>query len=344
MQKFRFTYRPFRFKRHLNPKFIKHRKDATSKNDIWLLRLAHLSQVGLLALGLFGYFYTVRPVFQTQLLQEEVAQLEIDKTNSEKTLESLFKQETKVRGEIQTLHNKLTLARNDRERLSFEIENLRKNEIVLRNHLKTLNRNLQLTLTELDISRWRIFIQNFSLIATFTSIKTESLAGYETLIDNPKQYFASQKKNWPQPYQILMTTITIYEDKLKQTQNIPESYFNEIRNMIEKRKTNLLCEEPDLDEAYVNFVAEMDELERLLPIRIQKKEAEIIKEYEKPGKRVVLSDEYKEDIKVRELNVGKLEIGVRYTHMLRTSRQECMKLLFNFLNEIEHSKLEPQTE
>lgn len=40
--------------------------------------LAHLAQIVLVAVAIFGYFYTVRPVYQKERLQEQVASYELD--------------------------------------------------------------------------------------------------------------------------------------------------------------------------------------------------------------------------------------------------------------------------
>ncbi len=44
-----------------------------SLTDTLLVRLANASQLGLLLLAIFGYFYTVLPVYQKSLLDEEIA-------------------------------------------------------------------------------------------------------------------------------------------------------------------------------------------------------------------------------------------------------------------------------
>lgn len=66
---------------------------STSKIDIYLSRVGNLTQVGVLALAIFGYFYTVVPVFQNQKLQEDNAKLEIEKSKANKTLEDLQAQQ-----------------------------------------------------------------------------------------------------------------------------------------------------------------------------------------------------------------------------------------------------------
>ncbi len=51
------------------------------KIDIYLSRLSHLSQVLLLILAIFGYFYTILPLYQKELLTEELAKIKIDLAN-----------------------------------------------------------------------------------------------------------------------------------------------------------------------------------------------------------------------------------------------------------------------
>ena len=58
--------------------------------DIWLNRLSHLSQIGLLIIAVFGYFYTVVPFYQKSLLDEQIAQKEIELKASKVALEDSY--------------------------------------------------------------------------------------------------------------------------------------------------------------------------------------------------------------------------------------------------------------
>lgn len=58
----------------------------TSQIDKWLGRIANASQVGLLILAAFGYFYTVIPVYQKSLLDEEIAKKTLDLQKKESEL------------------------------------------------------------------------------------------------------------------------------------------------------------------------------------------------------------------------------------------------------------------
>jgi len=50
-----------------------HGTPPNGRIDVALQRLSHASQLGLLLLAIFGYFYTVLPIYQKSLLDEEIA-------------------------------------------------------------------------------------------------------------------------------------------------------------------------------------------------------------------------------------------------------------------------------
>ncbi len=81
--------------------------------DSWLIRAAHLSQMLLLVLGVFGYFYTVLPVYQKSLLDEEIAQKALEIKAQEKRIADLNAQiQTKV-ADLNDKDRQITLARSN---------------------------------------------------------------------------------------------------------------------------------------------------------------------------------------------------------------------------------------
>ena len=79
----------------------------SSLMDKWLGRIANASQAGLLMLAAFGYFYTVIPVYQKALLDEEIAKktLELQEKESELAqksaeLASLTTEVANIRGSL----------------------------------------------------------------------------------------------------------------------------------------------------------------------------------------------------------------------------------------------------
>jgi hypothetical protein len=57
--------------------------------DRWCNRAGQLSQVLLLALGVFGYFYTVLPIYQKAVLDEDIAQKTLELREQEKRVATL---------------------------------------------------------------------------------------------------------------------------------------------------------------------------------------------------------------------------------------------------------------
>ncbi|TYR72451.1 hypothetical protein FYK33_26885, partial [Klebsiella pneumoniae] len=50
----------------------------SNKIDVFLSRVSHVSQFVLVAFAIFGYFYTVRPIYQKEVLSEDIAKKEVE--------------------------------------------------------------------------------------------------------------------------------------------------------------------------------------------------------------------------------------------------------------------------
>ncbi len=86
--------------------------------DRYLQNLAHISQIILVIGALFGYFYTVRPIHQKDLLDEQNAQKQIELGRKERELRELEKQKTVTAQENSEL-------RSEKGDLSVTVSNLR---------------------------------------------------------------------------------------------------------------------------------------------------------------------------------------------------------------------------
>jgi len=67
--------------------------------DTFLQRLAWSSQIILVIAGIFGYFFTVRPVHQKQLLDEQIAERTISLKNATHTLQNLQAEANRLQNE-----------------------------------------------------------------------------------------------------------------------------------------------------------------------------------------------------------------------------------------------------
>jgi len=82
----------------------------TNKIDTFLSRISHISQFVLVAFAIFGYFYTVRPIYQKEILSEEIAKKEVElnkvKNELQVTKENIYftkKRESELNDLIETL-------------------------------------------------------------------------------------------------------------------------------------------------------------------------------------------------------------------------------------------------
>lgn len=84
-----------------------------SKIDIWSTRIANFSQVGVLALAVFGYFYTVLPVYQKSLLDEEIAKKTLELENKDKKIAEINKQLEERASVLKSLSDEVSAAKKD---------------------------------------------------------------------------------------------------------------------------------------------------------------------------------------------------------------------------------------
>ncbi|WP_068871150.1 hypothetical protein [Edwardsiella tarda] len=84
-----------------------------SKIDVWSTRIANFSQLGVLTLAVFGYFYTVLPVYQKSLLDEEIAKKTLELESKDKKINE-FNQILKDRAlELKALSEQVDVAKKD---------------------------------------------------------------------------------------------------------------------------------------------------------------------------------------------------------------------------------------
>lgn len=84
-----------------------------SKIDIWSARAANFSQIGVLALAAFGYVYTVLPVYQKSLLDEEIAKKTLELEKKDKQINEFNKILAERSSELDKLSNAVSKAKEE---------------------------------------------------------------------------------------------------------------------------------------------------------------------------------------------------------------------------------------
>lgn len=84
-----------------------------SRIDIWSTRAANFSQIGVLALAAFGYFYTVLPVYQKSLLDEEIAKKTLELEKKDKKINEFNQILAERSSELKKLSNDVSKAKDE---------------------------------------------------------------------------------------------------------------------------------------------------------------------------------------------------------------------------------------
>ena len=93
--------------------------------DVSLQRLANASQLGLLLLAIFGYLYTVLPIYQKSLLDEEIAKKTLEFNAMQARVDSVEAQLKSRELELSGMNKKLSDLRASADRAQTEVGKLR---------------------------------------------------------------------------------------------------------------------------------------------------------------------------------------------------------------------------
>lgn len=228
------------------------------KIDIWSTRIASWSQVGMLVVVTFGYFYTVRPLFQHQLLQEESAKLRIEKQDIVVEYESALKNKKKVENELNNIKSdltKITIERDNMEASYIEAKNKQaKAEIKASNIELQISSNLKV----LRKAQWEILLLDFT-IAKYSANKTD-IWDMRNNAEVGNDIIDAYKNSWSNPYKELIATVNHLEESNKTKNEFPAAYISELRGYITANKDRLVCENINFDTIKESYKKDKDNL------------------------------------------------------------------------------------
>lgn len=178
-------------------------KDMNEHIDKYLSRSSHVAQIILVAVAVFGYFYTVVPVYQKDLLSEQISQKELELTELK----------TKI-SDFPKILESLKVKAQEHE---LQVIQLKQEELVAKQSVaKILGEKSQLerSLSEVRIAlnsaksaankmHNNIYIESFSGAVMFQYLKT-SPSPYEIL---DKQEMVAIDSFLVSPYQAIITVI-----------------------------------------------------------------------------------------------------------------------------------------
>src|SRR5262249_14721184 len=130
----------------------------TSPVDKWSSRASSWAQVITLFIVVFGYFYTVRPAFQNQLLQEQSAKLQLQIDAQELELKRITEQRADAARRLNAVNSNLEQATKQKIFLEQALRLARNREMEARAAANTASEKMSGQAKALDESRLRLLI------------------------------------------------------------------------------------------------------------------------------------------------------------------------------------------
>jgi hypothetical protein len=306
--------------------------------DVWLQRLAHIAQMAVLALGIFGYFYTVLPVFQNQQLQEQAAKLELEKSAAQRQLDELVAQQKTVKAEISTLRESWLKERGRNAQLTNEAATARDDESIARKKSAEAETALANQLKLLDTARWELVIFDFSYSHMAGIINSASIDFNRDRKGEAGSFLLDEAASWPRPHVALLAALDDAANKRSGKDVIPNSYYVEIRRFIDSRQSQLQCTAPDLEAMRASFQLQLFVLESSIETETNASIGKLQKEYADKGQRVQITDEYRQSVR-NGIRLGKVFTLERtFRGKMQTLRQECDDKAFRVIDEFRKTK------
>lgn len=247
-----------------------------SRIDVNLSRLANLATACTLLLAAFGYFYTVRPVFQNQKLQEDNARLELARAREQQTLAELRERQSEVQQKITELDAALinaqqkAIASDERARVAEEREQAAKRATLIAENrerdaiisAKNAANKLAAELKHLDNARRTILIAQFAQAIGFLRIRQYhdfSNALYNSENKKDGDFLVHATALFLSPTKILGE---VSEVLLNAPEQIPNAYLAELKKAIAKEMP-INCVVPDVNELKNEYVQRDSQIDLL---------------------------------------------------------------------------------
>jgi hypothetical protein len=224
-----------------------------------------------------GYFYTVRPAFQLQLLQEQTAALQITNDKAKQELEQTKVEQGEASEKLAELNAQLTEVAKSRDVLAAELNKETAREAEALNAAAGAQLRLTSQAELLVAAQRRLFYTRFQ-----TALLGYWLGHSQPYPDGDEphgDFIAKAKDAWPNPYNILSQVLNSLEAADSRSHEFPTAWVTPLRQVLDENKSATACDPVDFEgtrKAYVQEMSEVDGLslqEAITELDRQKEEA-----------------------------------------------------------------------
>jgi hypothetical protein len=225
---------------------------SPAKLDVYLGRAASLSQPLVLCLAVFGYFYTVVPVYQKELLSEQIAGKEIELTKLQHQIDASKPAMNQLQLDVAKLEHQIKTLSAQKFALESKNAKLAAAKNSLANEVAVTQRSAR------DFSL-RTYHDSFSATVLFQYVNAPD--PYK-IVESPSR--DEIRKFLLTPYAAVSAALASGDSKFieaasKVPKDIKDEYHRHVRNVIESRKESLSAPIDDINALFVRIQEQMAE-------------------------------------------------------------------------------------
>lgn len=216
--------------------------------DVWLTRAASLSQPLLLVLAVFGYFYTVVPVYQKELLSEQIAAKEIELGKLQREIDASGPAMQRLQADRIVLEKQVRLLDTQKSDAERAVAELRLRQSVLEARNRDLEESRTRLASDVAASEARAYHDSFS-----GSVMIRYLAEHPDaykIVEAPS--YEAIEEFLLTPYSAVSATIAIGDSRYlesagKVSRAVKDDYHAKVRAALEAGKDTLLRPHDDIN-------------------------------------------------------------------------------------------------
>ncbi|WP_125991174.1 hypothetical protein [Halocella sp. SP3-1] len=228
---------------------LKYIKEKIKKTDFYklIVTISHVAQIIICIVAILGYIYTVKPMYQNQLLNETLLRKELE-------LDSLEKEKKELNKQKMALEHSIDKYKNGKKQLLVEQENLITKNNELNNNIKQMeSKLLDIKVQRKAIAQNILFQQFYMKVGneSITYLDFENIDEFTEIVDSMDTIYdlldegnanINIKKYLKGSYNVLKDQIEDFNPKLGKniSKNDLEIFKKMIINKIENNKEYLI--------------------------------------------------------------------------------------------------------
>jgi hypothetical protein len=266
----------------------------------------------------FGYFYTVRPAFQLQVLQEQTAELQLANESAKQQLARTKVAQNIAEAKLAETNQKLIQIHHERDELA---ESLSRENALATETIKRLGKQTEAQSESLVSAQRQLLDVAFSLRLGVAALRRAGWPSSST--DDDGKFILSAREHWPDPFATFSETLLQLESINSREHTYPPDLLIKLRELLDSKRLDLTCDTVDLEKLRQDYLSDL----KTSDAEVEKEETEyedkLIREGAERHQKVLITDTFKATNR-NVIRIGKVySIHVKYSGEIDALKKAC---------------------